>query len=772
MSSALLNRRGALLAIALLAASAVTLVQTGLADAHANQIRTSPAPNSELETAPGRIIVWFSETIEAQLSEIEVFDADATQVDNGDSALDPTETTAMSVTLPELENGTYTVVWRNLSTVDGHRVVGSFLFAVGEPLSQGAQIAGSEQPTLQSNADPWQRWIFFVRATALVGGLVFELLVVAPVLGEADPASAAGRALGQLSRMMVKLLFVSLGAMAVGLLGLLVQQASVTFDVSVWNIFGEPVNTVLFDSDWGGRWIWRALVLVASGMVLAFAAYQSFASSGDDDEDSEPEPPSLITETLPGQALLLLGLGALFLTTISGHNAAVPSEVRLPGIISDFIHLIAASIWVGGLFYLVFGLPILRRELQGQELGAALSRVVPRFSTLAISSAGVLVITGLFAGWMQVKIVDATDTPYGWSLVAKVALLLPLFGIAGVNSLHVSKRLASDHRAPAMLSRLVRAEVVIALLVLLAVGWLASLEPARQYASRHGVGVEQGETFEDTAEGANINVFADPGDVGQNDIRVTLTNLRDEPITNATDVRVKVKFLDEDLGEPLVSLEDQGEGVWSIEGLPITIAGFYQMEVVVIRPDAFDARTAFRFDAASGSTAFDAIRPTEDATWVLFGLELALIGGLLVVVGMPVLRSNRRPTLVLSGSGGVALALGVIVLLNVQVFRVGLTDDQFNPFPPTPDSIELGRSGYASTCSTCHGESGRGDGPGSTGLERAPADLVVHVPLHADGVLFEFIRDGIPGRGMPPQADNLTVDEIWHLVNFLRTFEE
>ena len=57
-------------------------------------------------------------------------------------------------------------------------------------------------------------------------------------------------------------------------------------------------------------------------------------------------------------------------------------------------------------------------------------------------------------------------------------------------------------------------------------------------------------------------------------------------------------------------------------------------------------------------------------------------------------------------------------------------------------------------------------------LEPPPADLVVHVPLHPEADLFRFIRDGIPGTGMAPLGNQLTEEQIWHVVNYIRTFEE
>ena len=67
---------------------------------------------------------------------------------------------------------------------------------------------------------------------------------------------------------------------------------------------------------------------------------------------------------------------------------------------------------------------------------------------------------------------------------------------------------------------------------------------------------------------------------------------------------------------------------------------------------------------------------------------------------------------------------------------------------------------------------GRGDGPAGVALLPPPADLVIHVPLHSDADLFRFIRDGIPDTAMAPQGGNLTEEQMWHVVNYIRTLEE
>ena len=92
-----------------------------------------------------------------------------------------------------------------------------------------------------------------------------------------------------------------------------------------------------------------------------------------------------------------------------------------------------------------------------------------------------------------------------------------------------------------------------------------------------------------------------------------------------------------------------------------------------------------------------------------------------------------------------------------------------NPVLPTQESVGRGRASYVATCAVCHGDAGRGDGPGGAALPKKPADLVVHVPLHSDQVLFNFIQNGILPSGMPAQKGNLSEQQTWDLVNYLRT---
>ncbi len=121
-------------------------------------------------------------------------------------------------------------------------------------------------------------------------------------------------------------------------------------------------------------------------------------------------------------------------------------------------------------------------------------------------------------------------------------------------------------------------------------------------------------------------------------------------------------------------------------------------------------------------------------------------------------------------SGGLALLGGVFLLANAQLLAPGREVPQQNPFPPTNASLALGRQLYQEHCQQCHGEAGRGDGPLAPTLDPPPLDLGVHVPLHPDRQLFLFVHDGVAGTAMAPWGGRLADEEIWHLVNYMKTF--
>ena len=742
----------ALAALALAAAALTIAIPPSAALAHANLAEASPAPDSALDSAPDKATIVFTEPIEDALSEIRVLDRNGRRVDAGDSAVDPENPLSMSVSLGELADGTYTVSWRNVSQVDGHSVRGAFAFSVGEPLSSDAGAGAaleSDSPALQSPAAPAARWLALLGGMSLFGIAAFRLLVSAPVLG-ARGAPALSLALW---RSDFRLMLAGAALFAVGSAAQLVIQASSAFDVSPMGAVGAPSWDILTGSSWGRLWIWRVALTAAAVGALIIAARQR--------QDGDKFAPALVLAAA-------LGAAALLTVSLTSHAAATPN-IRLEAVASDFAHLIAAAAWTGGLLGLAFGLPVLFRRLEGGARRSALAALVPRFSAFAGASVAALALTGAFGAWAQVTIPQAMATPYGAALGVKTAIVALILALAAANLIWVRPRLRGDDRAARWLRRLVVAEAALIALAVLATGFLTTLEPARQVASRQGMGAADALTFSGEAEGAAISAAIEPGRVGANAIRVSARDMLGNPITNAADVRARLSYLDEDLGEVAVSMNQAGAGEFVLEDRAIGLAGAWQLEVVLQRPDAFDSRTAFRFELTGAEGGSLSIAPDARTGRILLASGLGLAGLALLSGGLWMGGWSSRGGAAAMGTGTAAAAVASILAFAAVGGDAGAPER--NPIAPTAESIAAGMALYAANCQSCHGETGAGDGPAAAALEPPPADLATHVPLHPDRVLFGFVRDGIPDTAMAGVGDRLSDDEIWHVINYIQTLE-
>jgi copper transport protein len=727
--------------------------------AHANLDTADPAPNSELEESPLRVIIQFTEPLEGQFSNIKVLDADGERVDLDDSELDNTDSSIMSVSLSPLDNGTYTVSWTNVSTVDGHRVRGAYVFSVGEPMAAGAEPEAP--PLLQSRADPYYRWLVLFGAMIAVGGLAFYLLVAQPALGMISKNQRIATSADAMSRRGEMAVAAGLATFLVASVLQLLSQTSVTFETSFWGAIGSNAGTIISDTDWGQIWAARAALIAV--MILLLTA--SPAGRG---------------RTLPGMggaiglrslmlwAALLAGVSALYTLSLVSHGAGT-TGVRNSALTSDLIHLIAASLWAGGLVQLLVGIPSLMKAAGDRELQRILMRVAPRFSALALVSGVTIVTTGLFGAWAQLATWRAFTTAYGYALIIKLALTAPLVATAGINLLWVRPRIADSARPAARIMRkLVVVEVAAIALLLVAVGYMTAMEPGRQIASREASA--EGPRFTETSEGTTINVRLEHARTGPNAIVVYLTNQFDEPVGNADGVELILSGLDAGIPGALVRATDQGLGVWMTPRQLFSVAGEWQAEVIVRRPDGFDSRVAWRFDiGGTGSGGSALFAPDAATAKLLLGAEIAVLGLLIFGFSLPLGGTSTRAGLAVAAPGAAASFAGIAILAGVAL-STGVNDDDLrNPFPPTAQSVSAGREFYGAVCATCHGDRGLGDGPAAPTLSSPPADLVVHVPLHGDDDLYRFVRDGIPGTPMKPLGDALTGDEMWHVVNYIRT---
>jgi copper transport protein len=165
-----------------------------------------------------------------------------------------------------------------------------------------------------------------------------------------------------------------------------------------------------------------------------------------------------------------IGASAVLLMTLSGLSHAAATG-RLLTLLADWTHPVAAAVWMGGLLGFLVALSSgAFRSLAPDSRMKLRERVVRRFSAVATFAVVVLACTGLYAAVLHVPNPQALlATPYGRALLVKLVMLSLLLGVGASNFLL---------RGRGPFGRLVVVELLLALGLFLATGFLTSLPPA------------------------------------------------------------------------------------------------------------------------------------------------------------------------------------------------------------------------------------------------------------------------------------------------------
>lgn len=230
-------------------------------------------------------------------------------------------------------------------------------------------------------------------------------------------------------------------------------------------------GTLDSETRWGAAWVVQAAALA----VAAVAARVLHRGRGARD----PAPGA-------GWALALGLPPAAALVAVSWAGHASSGTDRSLGIAIDAAHNAATGAWLGGLLALATLLAPAARRLAGPARVRLMAGAVVRFSSLAVGSVAVLVVTGVYRALAELRTLDdLVDTGYGRALTVKLGVFAVMLGVGGWNRLVLHPRLEraalglepGDRGAADALRRSVRAELVLAAGVMVAVGILVSLPP-------------------------------------------------------------------------------------------------------------------------------------------------------------------------------------------------------------------------------------------------------------------------------------------------------
>ena len=95
-----------------------------------------------------------------------------------------------------------------------------------------------------------------------------------------------------------------------------------------------------------------------------------------------------------------------------------------------------------------------------------------------------------------------------------------------------------------------------------------------------------------------------------------------------------------------------------------------------------------------------------------------------------------------------------------------------NPVKSTPESIAKGKKWYGIDCAMCHGDNGdgKGDVAQDTKLQIVNFTDPATLKNHTDGEIYWVIKNGHPD--MPPEGPRVKSEELWDLVNYVRSLSK
>jgi copper transport protein len=444
-------------AAAVAAISAAALALPAGAFGHAALVRTIPEASRTLNAPPPQLTLVYTEPVDARFSIVSVTDVDGRQLTSGRPRRGPQSDTLLTP-LRRLPQGWYLVYWRVISA-DGHPVRGAFTFAVGPNPGPAPEFV---IPKLSETATITRlliaRWIVYIALLAAVG-----LFVLRAVIAQGLPRQVPG-----LSLRSVTVAFFTAAAAALVAIPIYIDLTTAQF--ALRSVFDLGDIVPLARASRFGRALIDLEIVTA---IFAAAATISFAL------DRPVRERRTVAQLLALWGALGCAAAVLLVPGLSGHPST--TSPRGLAIFFDWLHLVAGSIWVGGLI----GLLVLTVRVPASLRTAALGRVVPRFSRVAFASVLLLVASGIGSSLLQFPTLGSVlDTSYGRALDLKLIFLAGTLLLAGVNLARTKPRLEAALAQPALgqasatlLRRLVAGEVGLVVGALFAAGLLTSLAP-------------------------------------------------------------------------------------------------------------------------------------------------------------------------------------------------------------------------------------------------------------------------------------------------------
>ena len=547
----------------------------GVADAHANYVRSNPASDARLVKPPTEVRIEFSEPPDPRGSDIEVLDASGRRHDKRDVAPsgDPN---GLKVSLEPIGEGGYIVAWTATSAVDGHTTKGNFAFVIGSgPLPAVPDVGASAPPP-----EPLE-----IAGRALsYGGIALGLGTAFFVLFVRAPANT------EETRRESWLLLTAGALIFVGSAALILDQ-------------GPKLPPRL-----GAMLAIRAftgIVLAAISVAPPLARMLPVAALADGAGVMTLGP--LAIDRPRRLIALAAGLAAALTATLVSHATALGS---LKSMVLDFTHVVAISVWTGGVVALLV-IVLLRARENTPEQRRALGATVWRFSVTALVAVALLVTAGTLQAFDRLVLIDDLyETPYGVALAVKIAMLVTALGIGALNLLRWGPRLRAGLAARAALVRDTVAESAIFVVIILAAAFLTAFAPPAQPSAA---------AYDQTqhVSGLRLEMLVASAQPGRNRY-VLRVHQGLAPVQSAEKVAFRFTMVEHDMGEQELVATERAPGEYVADGSPTAMFGTWRIKAIVRLTGREDVSSVFTLPVGAGGTRTSVVITAAPYTLIVF----------------------------------------------------------------------------------------------------------------------------------------------------------
>jgi len=604
----------AMLVVSLFYSSNLTMVR-----GHAIPDRYTLEPNSLLErseTFPSRISILFSERPDPNVSYIRITNSEGKRVDNNDFKITGEYGREATVTVNKnlVREGIYSLSWSTLSLDDGHVARGTYVVGVGQTPASNTHIEN-----VTENNIVYSPVIAIIKAPIIIGQVYFLGFVFSQILIWKDIRGQGVRNIIDIISMRKFTIFIILFSIAIGVAATLIPIIQSLIISQTQSEYMKNLVLLYFGTTNGQVWMIRIIICA----IIAFVAYY-YASVIKNKTNESSSPTDMSKRKILLYFLLISTIIFIATNSITSHSASVGTLSQL-GILADFVHSTAVSIWIGGLMYILYvvfsNVFTISKNISGKvhdiysQPKSIILLILSRFSIISTICVGVVGITGLSLAWLHIQTMDElVFSDYGRTLIVKLSLVLPVIILGGYHQFWIStvtrvfnvkreNQGEPESNSPnfietlSSLRRTVKIECMLAASVLCAASLLTVTTPPEtmqnneviKNISNDKMSSDMHHGFIRTLEtqGIPITLVISPFVTGFNNFTINFPG-KNEIIGQISDASLEFKKTDLSLGPIDARFIRSNDTAYSVNGGYLSQAGGWDVKITVKRINSYD----------------------------------------------------------------------------------------------------------------------------------------------------------------------------------------